>query len=70
MALKDRFSGMFGQMANMFGGGGNQMPSQKMMMGKLEATRAIIEKVNVQFRDPSKTTFVCVCIPEFLSQCI
>jgi arsenite/tail-anchored protein-transporting ATPase len=65
MALKDRFSGMFGQMANMFGGG--NMPSQEMMMGKLEATRAIIEKVNVQFRDPSKTTFVCVCIPEFLS---
>ena len=66
MALKDRFSGMFGQIAGMFGGGAN-MPSQEMMMEKLEATRAVIEKVNIQFQDPLRTTFVCVCIPEFLS---
>jgi arsenite/tail-anchored protein-transporting ATPase len=65
MALKDKFSGMFGQMAGMFGGA--NAPSQEMMLGKLEQTRAIIEKVNVQFQDPLKTTFVCVCIPEFLS---
>jgi arsenite-transporting ATPase len=65
--LKDRFSGlsgMFGQMSSMMGG---QMPSQDAMLGQLEQIRGVIQAVNAQFRDPTKTTFVCVCIPEFLS---
>jgi len=43
------------------------MPSQDQMMGQLEGIREIIRAVNAQFRDVTKTTFVCVCIPEFLS---
>jgi anion-transporting ArsA/GET3 family ATPase len=27
----------------------------------------VVEEVNAQFRDPDLTTFVCICIPEFLS---
>lgn len=66
MDLKDRFGGILGQASAMFGGG-NPGQMQDMMLGKLEETRAIINKVNDAFQDPELTTFVCVCIPEFLS---
>ena len=33
----------------------------------LARVQAVVEEVNMQFKDPDLTTFVCVCIPEFLS---
>jgi len=66
MDLKDRFGGIIGQATSMLGGG-NPGQMQEMMLGRLEETRAIINKVNDAFQDPDLTTFVCVCIPEFLS---
>lgn len=66
MELKDRFGGLIGQASAMFGGG-NPGQIQDMMLGRLEETRAIINKVNDAFQNPELTTFVCVCIPEFLS---
>ena len=48
----------------MMGGG---QPNQEDMFAKLESMRAVINEVNTQFKDPDKTTFICVCISEFLS---
>ncbi|KAK1926279.1 anion-transporting ATPase-like domain-containing protein [Papiliotrema laurentii] len=61
--LSSRFGPMLSQMQAMFGGGA----PQEDMFAKLEQMREIITEVNTQFKDPEKTTFVCVCISEFLS---
>ena len=37
------------------------------MLQKMESMRETIAEVNAQFKDADMTTFVCVCIPEFLS---
>jgi len=66
MDLKDRFGGLIGQASALFGGGSPDQV-QAALLGRLEETRAIINKVNTAFQDPALTTFVCVCIPEFLS---
>ncbi|GMK58900.1 hypothetical protein CspeluHIS016_0603420 [Cutaneotrichosporon spelunceum] len=61
--LSGRFGPMLQQMQSMFGGGA----PQEDMFAKLEQMREVITEVNTQFKDPDLTTFVCVCISEFLS---
>ena len=41
--------------------------SVEAMITKLEQLKGLIDQVHNQIRNPEKTTFVCVCIPEFLS---
>ncbi|CAN3375800.1 hypothetical protein DIURU_003901 [Diutina rugosa] len=56
-------SGKFGPMLNMLGGGGNGGD----LFEKLNEVQKNVEEVNEQFTNPDLTTFVCVCISEFLS---
>ncbi|GAB2224187.1 hypothetical protein Droror1_Dr00004937 [Drosera rotundifolia] len=65
MALKNKFGGMLSQMSRVFGAGDEF--GEEAILGKLEGMKDVIEQVNRQFKDPDLTTFVCVCIPEFLS---
>ena len=67
MALKNKFAGIFDQFSGMLGAAGANIPSQESILSKLETMKATIENVNAQFKDPNLTTFICVCIPEFLS---
>ncbi|XP_010255569.1 PREDICTED: ATPase ASNA1 homolog isoform X2 [Nelumbo nucifera] len=64
MSLKNRFGGILSQMSRIFG---VDDFGEDAVLGKLEGMKDVIEKVNKQFKDPDLTTFVCVCIPEFLS---
>ncbi|GLJ56004.1 hypothetical protein SUGI_1202440 [Cryptomeria japonica] len=65
MALKNKFGGLISQVSGLFGV--DDEFGEDALMGKLEGMKDVIEQVNKQFRDPDLTTFVCVCIPEFLS---
>lgn len=65
MTLKNRFGGLLSQATRLFGLGDEF--SEDAMLGRLEGMKDVIQQVNKQFKDPDLTTFVCVCIPEFLS---
>lgn len=65
LELKNRFSGLLTQVTAFMGQQGAEGIEQ--MITKLEQLKGLIDQVHNQIRDPEKTTFVCVCIPEFLS---
>ncbi|OMO78695.1 Arsenical pump ATPase, ArsA/Get3 [Corchorus capsularis] len=65
MSLKSKFGGLLSQMTRLFGV--DDEFGEDALLGRLEGMKDVIEQVNKQFKDPDLTTFVCVCIPEFLS---
>jgi arsenite-transporting ATPase len=70
LAKVTQLSTQFGPLLNGFLGPGGQLPNGQNLqdtIAKLETLRETISDVNGQFKDVNLTTFVCVCIPEFLS---
>ncbi|KAL9272778.1 ATPase GET3A-like protein [Drosera capensis] len=80
MTLKNKFGGLLSQMSRLFGA--EDEFGEDAILGRLEGMKDVIEQVNKQFKDPrcaqrsygclnvveqDLTTFICVCIPEFLS---
>lgn len=65
LELKNRYQGMLTQVMGLMGQQGAAGIEQ--MIERLETLKGLIDQVHNQIRDPEKTTFVCVCIPEFLS---
>ncbi|GMM30279.1 guanine nucleotide exchange factor [Martiniozyma asiatica (nom. inval.)] len=58
----DEITSRMGPLLNMMGGDQKQE-----MFSKLNEMREQVTEVNKQFQNPDLTTFVCVCISEFLS---
>ncbi|EFA84038.1 arsenite transport subunit A [Heterostelium album PN500] len=61
--MDNNLSGLFSTFGNVVGS--EHSPEQ--INSKISSIKKTIEEVNIQFKNPDVTTFVPVCIPEFLS---
>jgi len=62
--LKDRMGPLLGMAAGLMGGGDDPVAK---LTKQLEGIQASVADVRALLTDPVRCTFVCVCIPEFLS---
>lgn len=66
MSLKESFGGALSSVTRLLGSQGAD-DAMEQLTSKFTQLKSVVEEVNRQFKDPDLTTFVCVCIPEFLS---
>jgi arsenite-transporting ATPase len=67
IGLKQKFTGVMGQFGAMFGSGVDMESGFEKIFGQMDKLQASVAKIRDQMKDPALTTFVAVCIPEFLS---
>eukprot|EP01016_Furgasonia_blochmanni_P041364 TRINITY_DN5362_c0_g1_i2.p1 TRINITY_DN5362_c0_g1~~TRINITY_DN5362_c0_g1_i2.p1 ORF type:complete len:360 (-),score=72.91 TRINITY_DN5362_c0_g1_i2:10-1089(-) len=67
LSMKEKFVGIFAQFAALLGGQEAVDQMFETMFGNIEKMKKNVEKVNEQMKDQTKTTFLAVMIPEFLS---
>lgn len=70
LSIKNRvmpFVSRIGGMMGYGGGGADGEDSLENVPQRIEEVMPIVQSLQKQFRDPQMTTFVCVCIAEFLS---
>lgn len=67
LQIKEKVGPMLGQLTSMMSGDASGGDKFSQIFDKIDDFKQAIEQVNSQFQDPKKTTFVAVCIPEFLS---
>ena len=66
VALKQNLGTLVSQISTLMGKN-NVDAVYNNVFDKMEQLKLVIEEINRQFKDPNLTTFVAVCIPEFLS---
>ncbi|KHN75800.1 ATPase ASNA1 -like protein [Toxocara canis] len=64
LSLQNSFAPLISQMGGMLGLG-EVSPDET--ANKMRETLDIVKRINAQFKNPDLTTFICVCIAEFLS---
>lgn len=68
LSLQDTMGGMLQAVSGMMGlGSGPDAPNISQALETLRPLLETVEKIGSEFRSPALCTFVCVCIPEFLS---
>jgi arsenite-transporting ATPase len=67
LSMRGTISTVMASVNAMTGGAGAGLPSEELIMGKLDELKATIDAVQERIHNVEQTTFVCVCIPEFLS---
>lgn len=68
--IKNKFGGIFSHAQTLLqtmSQSQTNLPSQKQILQKFDLLKKTVKDVKQQFQDADRTTFVCVCIPEFLS---
>jgi len=67
-SLQSSFGGVLGSLMSSFAGNGtNPADAMREATEKMEKIQGLVDKIAVEFKDPEKTTFIPVMIPEFLS---